>query len=908
MRGAFAMLLLASCISLPAHAIIPTNSGYPSPLDYGSSAWITYPDTSGCSNATKSCASGGSDRLKWTVDRIVSMGRAAVLFNGGDVALGLPGRIEIGSLVTDLQPYSSSGFALHFDDGRLRQRDADIARLLAEIESRPGGNLPIKVFGQRWDLAYREQLSRIGEFAMTPSMLLRTDRTLANVAASFAGGTIADTDTTRCGGTGTDCDFSPCRAPTTTSKVADELYGAVIVDPGAGCGRVYDGTSNKERGVRLDQLLENIGTGLGESVPYYIARSDSTTKVFNHYAVLVDMLDPTLQALYVRWCARAIEVGYDACDFPHKDHFFRTSSGGSGVFDPPPSHWPDTSDSLGGYTMAQLVASETPFSGPPERTNGDTWNYARRKLAEVQIARLLDTAGLPFVRLVNPYWFEGCPKAIGDWDSAYDDAACDGAGNSDVNYDDQATLSDEEDAYQREIVARADYCIIQTGGKVLSGADGGLGSGAGSGWSYQELRSLIHSMASPDGTPCEVIGYENGGEEATPPVYYANPSEDNPESDLEVCGDGATSNGEECDDGNTTSGDGCDQWCRLPDVFVVAGQSNAVGYSTQGADTEAPPRVTSPDSLTSLASQNYRYRYTDPGESAGGDALATLNDFPCADAQCTGTECTGTNRTAAGHPDTNAGDGDGTCSCFCGTHGSAFASWEGGSPWPTFAQRYMQDVGREVLLIDVTKPGQALIYDGDGSGPSPHFYPYADCSLQNTDYDDQTGDGACGIYRAANLAGVASRVKAVLWVQGEAEVSGGTSSAAYQTALSALSDLINDEYGRTVPLLVATISTRTDTGDACTDGTGDFARIKTGQEDAIAADPDIYKGPNLDDITFDVDIFGGSNCVHYYDQQMHGERWYEAVRSLLTGQEYDGGIVSVACVLDDCPLDSATLQ
>lgn len=917
----FKLVLLLALLVSPAAAYYPAGRhACASSTDFGSNAWITYPAQTGCDDATKACDTSTTDRLLWTQDRIAQAGKTIVYIGGVEDDLDLPGKPP-GGLYPDYRPPESSAFALNFSDGREDLSTLDLLAYMQGIEARvPAGRAqPIKTFAMRFDLLFREDLSRIGDYAPTPDWLLRTDRTLANVAASYGGGVLADTDTSRCGGDGTLCAWSPCRAPTEDSIVADEVYGAAGTT--LGCGRPYDGTSTKERGARLDEILEELETGLGEAAVYYLARPNdpSNAKVFHPYAVLANMLDPGFQAAAVKRAQRAIELGYDAVDFPRKDQYFIDQVGGFDV-----EHWPDTADALGGYsTMAAAVAAQTIFSGPPETPAGAAFGYASRKLAEVQLARLLDAAtdpAVPTVRIVNPYWYEGCDKTIDLWTTPYDDASCDGPGESDSKYDDPASASDEEDAYQREIVARADNLLISTGGKTLGGS---IGSGGGSGWTYHELKAFLESLPSPDGTPPVVLGYADGAPFASsrgiPPAYCADPAEDNPESDLPVCGNGTTEAGEECDDSNTTSGDGCDKFCRLPDVFVIAGQSNAVGYSNVDVDPGATraPRVTSTDTLTGLISSNYRYRYTDPGQSAGGDPLAVLNDFPCADSQCTGTACgIGTqNRTKAGHPDTTAAtsctgggtctdgvcvggsnpgvDCDGTCSCYCGVHGSAYASWEGTSAWPTFAQRYMQDVGREVLLIDVTYPGTSLVYDGDGAGPSPLWDPNSACS-GNTDYDDEQGDLACGLFRAADLAGVEDRVQAVLFVQGENDASGAVAGATYKQALKDLSDKINSMYGRTVPLLVAPLSDRSNATDSCT-ASANLLAIRTAQLEAISEDDDIYMGPSLDDIplhdggALGNDHFGNGGCVHYQDQQTHGERWYEAVRSLLTDQAYDGG-------------------
>jgi hypothetical protein len=111
------------------------------------------------------------------------------------------------------------------------------------------------------------------------------------------------------------------------------------------------------------------------------------------------------------------------------------------------------------------------------------------------------------------------------------------------------------------------------------------------------------------------------------------------------------------------------------DGFVLAGQSNMVGSSTQAENTMVS-RVTSPDP-EGLVSQSFRLDHK----------WVLANEFPCHDTQCSGTQCAypGENRTVERHPQ-RIDEGAGTCVCNCGVH--VASSNQGGdagrgSAWPT---------------------------------------------------------------------------------------------------------------------------------------------------------------------------------------------------------------------------------
>src|SRR5262245_21092066 len=96
----------------------------------------------------------------------------------------------------------------------------------------------------------------------------------------------------------------------------------------------------------------------------------------------------------------------------------------------------------------------------------------------------------------------------------------------------------------------------------------------------------------------------------------------------------------------------------VTDGFVLAGQSNMLGESTQ-FENQRTGRVTSPQT-NGLLSRTYR---------VVDNNWTLANEFPCSNSQCVGTACTpdSPNRTVEIHPvwqDVGAG----TCVCSCGVH------------------------------------------------------------------------------------------------------------------------------------------------------------------------------------------------------------------------------------------------
>jgi len=316
------------------------------------------------------------------------------------------------------------------------------------------------------------------------------------------------------------------------------------------------------------------------------------------------------------------------------------------------------------------------------------------------------------------------------------------------------------------------------------------------------------------------------------------------------CGDGVLDAGEECDDGNLANGDGCSAACLLPWAVVVAGQSNADERSTVFPD-QPTARVTSPDPGTGLVSRIFRARYLfDTG--AHFPTWVRANSWPCADADCTaqpGGTCEG--RTAASHVAL-----DPSCTCHCGTVDTD-ADEERTSAWPTFAQRIMQDVGREVDIVFVARGATSLVAADGGPPADPLWDPTVDCTGRQwtapNAWEDERGDLFCLLFHAVEQAQVGGRLKAVLWYQGEDDatgflVNGTPTRAEYAAALGTLADAVWSRLG--VPLIVAPISLREfpdDPAKSAVPGDGTY-QVHDAQLDAIAAHPHIYRGPTTDDL------------------------------------------------------------
>jgi Carbohydrate esterase, sialic acid-specific acetylesterase len=300
------------------------------------------------------------------------------------------------------------------------------------------------------------------------------------------------------------------------------------------------------------------------------------------------------------------------------------------------------------------------------------------------------------------------------------------------------------------------------------------------------------------------------------------------------------------------------------DAFVVAGQSNAAGWSTQ-FENQSTARVTSPNpqGLASWSFRGYDHRWV------------LANEFPCADSECTGTSCQ--DRTVATHP-REIDTGGGTCLCHCGIHQPVELVDAGrGSAWPTFAARWMQERGHEVRLIATAVGAQCLV--GSPTPAQPAWNPDAmDCATLPPPPPNgirppnaQPGELYCRMLEAVRLANTPN-LRAVLWYQGECDATAQVDPAVYRAALEHLADRVWSDLG--VPMIVAPISRRTAMGNACP-----YSPRIDGMHDAIVAainaHPKLWQGPDTDDLPHEPD------CSHIHDVQTLGVRWYEAVAATL---------------------------
>ena len=302
------------------------------------------------------------------------------------------------------------------------------------------------------------------------------------------------------------------------------------------------------------------------------------------------------------------------------------------------------------------------------------------------------------------------------------------------------------------------------------------------------------------------------------------------------------------------------------DGFVLAGQSNMVGRSTQ-YENQKTGRVTSP-APNGLKSWTYRAQ-TDNNWSIA-------NEFPCDDSQCVGTNCTypGLNRTVDFHPQW-VDSGNGTCVCACGVHtvtSNQDADAGRGSAWPTFAELWMQR-GHQAWFVGTALGGQCLV--GTLTPVQPAWDPDAlDCSQltpiqmgQPSPSLQSPGELYCRMIQAVHTSGIQD-LRAVLWLQGECDATAGVSYTAYKAALEHLADRIWADLG--VPMIAAPISRHTLTTDSCP-MYPQINAIAQATIDAAAEHPRIYPGPNSDALPLE------SDCIHIHDVQTLGQRWVQAV-------------------------------
>lgn len=157
-----------------------------------------------------------------------------------------------------------------------------------------------------------------------------------------------------------------------------------------------------------------------------------------------------------------------------------------------------------------------------------------------------------------------------------------------------------------------------------------------------------------------------------------------------------------------------------------------------------------------------------------------------------------------------------------------------GSVWPLLATYVMADTGYPVAFVTTAKNGAELVA-GD-AGWTKNNAQYADCV--------QTVDNS-GVNSA----------RAILWHQGESDVNGSISTAAYEAALSQMLDDLQADVSALsgVPLICAQIGYKT-----LNDPTrADLDAIREAHTNRWASDGDIYRGP----VTYDIGPLGDG--VHF---------------------------------------------
>lgn len=556
-------------IATPANAVYTGAGLCASTNDLGSNAWIEEPHGS------------QSGYQLWTPTRVARAGSGVVVtIDTDDTTSGYTGS----ALSPDIPSQTSTSFALHFQDGRSVMSWENLLTWVQEVRriAASEGLTAPKIYAHiRSDLLSRQELSRTGAWAITSSMILRSDRTVSAFAAAFRdNGAFAEngsnSPSNHCQSSGSvydACGLTLCRSGYDAATVnLDDIYPWSGSET-TGCGRAYNGSGSRQRGSTVYDLAATILGGSAENVAFYFQRPGAADKVFSiGIAALANELDSGYRAIEVARSQAMVTAGFDGVYISHKNHQFS-----DGVTNAAVQWWPKIDgDGLGGFgagTSATLNefaigtdpaggVDKTPFTGPPEMPDGTAWDWAHRSDGDLKIHQDHDTAGVPVMMLVTPGWYVGCPQpastspadvatAWAQWDSYSDDAACT-----------DAKWGTTETPRLREMVARADIVLIDLGGKDPLGD---IGSGS-SGWTYPKLKAMLEAVASPDGTPPKVLGYlghpYGAGDNATPPKLCANPSETNPVK-LVPCGNGVVNAGEGCDDGNTSNGDGCSSTCTV---------------------------------------------------------------------------------------------------------------------------------------------------------------------------------------------------------------------------------------------------------------------------------------------------------------------------------------------------------
>lgn len=224
----------------------------------------------------------------------------------------------------------------------------------------------------------------------------------------------------------------------------------------------------------------------------------------------------------------------------------------------------------------------------------------------------------------------------------------------------------------------------------------------------------------------------------------------------------------------------------IGDIFVVAGQSNAVGYGTLQSYSHATLKA-------GLFKNSYVWaNLTDPTDDVSGQVDAISLDVT-----------------------------------------------PSGSIWPLLATSFLTDEGVPCAFIPCAKASTS-VQDW----------------LPTIDHQDRATLYGSMVYRALAVGGV----KAVLWWQGEQNVTLATSEADYLTSLQALGDAIDADLG--VPLVASTLHNYA-SSSAAWQAIVDAQMAAWGTHNIVA-------GPNVSDIVAVLHITGS-------DMQTVADRWWTAL-------------------------------
>ena len=179
------------------------------------------------------------------------------------------------------------------------------------------------------------------------------------------------------------------------------------------------------------------------------------------------------------------------------------------------------------------------------------------------------------------------------------------------------------------------------------------------------------------------------------------------------------------------------------------------------------------------------------------------------------------------------------------------ASGSGGSPWPVFGSVLAHDVKKTIGIISV----------GIGGSAASEWMPVS-------------GGHYWRLHDVMHAAGV-TKIRGVLWHQGEADVLGTTTAKEYEQMLTTIIDQLNVDAGYVIPWFVAEVSyvNFEKFGDA---QRARMAEIHHGQE-LLWASGKAFRGANTDDMAGPAWRYDG---IHLNKKGLiiHGERWAAAVK------------------------------